>query len=159
MRHPFVPRRLIATLAFSMAVSRAAFAGPVPLDDDEMRAVAGQGVAIAVHLELNSGLLRGQAMDSRFTAGFDVNGTTTYAIAQNFGGVLDMLSITLDPSENASGQDYLAIGMPGLLGTQQFGVRAIGVQTDPNAALAASFGSLLLNGAATMTGQLNVWPK
>lgn len=136
-----------------------ALADKVPLSDEQLGAVAGKGVAILVHLELNSGLLTGQNIDSRLSAGFDVNGTTTYAIAQNFGGVLDLYGITLDPSTKPDGSGYLAIGMPFFLGAQQFGVRAIGVQTDLNAPINTSLGSILLNGTANMTGSLNLWAK
>ena len=136
-----------------------AFADKVPLSDDQLSAVAGKGVAIVVHLELNSGLLTGQNIDSRLSAGFDVGGTTTYAIAQNFGGVLDLFAVTLDPRTKADGSGYLSIGMPYYVGAQEFGVRAIGVQTDLNAPITSSLGSVLLNGTANMTGQLNLWAK
>lgn len=136
-----------------------ALADKVPLTDDQLGDVAGKGVAILVHLELNSGLLTGQNIDSRLSAGFDVNGVTTYAIAQNFGGVLDLFAVTLNPATKPDGSGYLAIGMPFFVGAQEFGVRAIGVQTDLNAPISTSLGSILLNGTANMTGQLNVWAK
>ncbi len=145
-----------AALALAAGLARAEKA---PLSDEELGAVAGKGVAILVHLELNAGLLTGQAIDSRVSAGFAVGGQTTYLVAQNFGGLLDLFAITLSAGTNAAGQDYLAIGMPSFIGAQEFGVRAIGVQTDPNATVTKSLGSLLLNGSGTMTGQLNVWPK
>ena len=131
------------------------------LSDAELRDVSGKGVAILVHLELNSGLLSGQPIDSRISAGFTVDSVTTYAIAQNLGGILDMFAITLDPTTRSGGSDYLAIGMPTYFAAQEFGVRALAVQTDASAAIptTSSQGSLLLNGVASMTGQLNVWPK
>jgi len=147
-------------LAWALALAALpAFADKTALSDDQLSDVSGEGIAILVHLELNSGLLTGQNIDSRLSAGFDVNGVTTYAIAQNFGGVLDLFAVTLDPSTKPDGSGYLAIGMPYFVGAQKFGVRAIGVQTDLNAPISASLGSLLLNGTATMTGQLNVWAK
>lgn len=145
-------------LALALACG-AAHAEKKPLDDDELGAVAGKGVSIAVHLELNSGLLTGQDIDSRISTGFKVDGVTTYAIMQNFGGILDMYAITLTPSGRANGADYLAIGMPVFLGATNFGVRAIGVQTDATGPINGSLGSLLFNGVASMTGQINVWPK
>jgi hypothetical protein len=151
-------------LAAAFATAAAAFAGgvhadTVPLSDDEMSGVAGKGVALFVDLELNAGLLTGQNMDSRVSAGFTVDGTTTYAIWQNFGGILDLFAITLDPRVTATGLNYLAIGMPNYFAAKDFGVRAIAVQTDPAAPVTSSLGSILLNGSANMTGQLNVWPK
>lgn len=151
-------RRLLLACSLALAAG-GAFAEKVPLTDEQLSAVSGKGIAILVHLELNSGLLTGQPIDSRVAAGFAVDGTTTYAIAQNFGGLLDMFAITLAPSGRTGGSDYLAIGMPAFLGAKDFGVRAIGVQTDASAPITNSLGSLLLNGTATMTGQLNVWAK
>lgn len=136
-----------------------AFADKVPLTDDQLATVSGKGVAILVHLELNAGLLTGQPIDSRLSAGFTVDGVTTYAIAQNFGGLLNLFAVTLDPSNMPDGSGYLAIGMPDYVSAREFGVRAIAMQTDPNGAITSSLGSLLLNGSANMTGQVNLWPK
>ena len=148
------------SIACSLALSAGcACAEKVPLTDDELSNVAGKGVTILVHLELNSGLLTGQPIDSRISAGFAVNGTTTYAIAQNFGGLLNLFAITLDPSTKPDGTGYLAIGMPDYVSAKDFGVRAIGVQTDLSGPINNSLGSLMLNGSANMTGQLNIWAK
>jgi hypothetical protein len=143
---------MLARLALSctLALTTAnACAEKVPLDDEQLRSVHGQGISIAVHLSLNTGV----------AAGFTNNGVTTYAIAQNFGGGLDLFSITIDPLVKPDGTGYLAIGLPSYLGAQDFGLHAIGVQTDPTAPVTSGLGSLLLNGSATMTGQLNVWAK
>ena len=136
-----------------------AFAEKTPLSDDELRGVAGKGISIAVHLVLNGGVLTGQPVDSRISAGFTVDGTTTYVIAQNFGGMLNLFNITLDQDTAPDGSGYISIGMPGIVQAKDFGVRAIGVQTGLDAPITNSLGSLLLNGSATMTGQLNVWAK
>ena len=147
-------------IACSLALAAGcACAEKVPLTDDELSNVAGKGVTILVHLELNSGLLTGQPIDSRISAGFAVNGTTTYAIAQNFGGLLNLFAITLDPSTKPDGTGYLAIGLPAYLSAQDFGAHALGVQTDATVPLTNSLGSLTLNGTAAMTGQLNLWAK
>jgi hypothetical protein len=151
---------LRALLACAIALSMgSAAAEKVPMTDEEMSVVAGKGISIVVHLELNGGLLTGQPIDSRVSAGFTVAGVTTYAIAQNFGGLLDLFAVTLDPRTKPDGSGYLAIGMPAFVGAKDFGVRAIGVQADPGAPITNSLGSLLLTGSATMTGQLNVWAK
>ena len=121
-----------------------------PLDDEALRSVNGQGISIAVNLNLNT---------NRVAAGFNVNGTTTYAIAQGFGGALQLFAITIDPLVKPDGTGYLAIGMPNYLAAQDFGVRAIGVQTDASAPITSSLGSILLNGSANMPGQLNLWAK
>jgi hypothetical protein len=150
--------RLALASLLALAAS-AAFADKKPLDDDQLRDVSGKGITIAVNLMLNGGLLTGQPVDSRLSAGFAVNGNTTYLIAQNFGGGLQLFAITIDPMTKPDGTGYLSIGMPSYLGAQEFGVRAIGVQTDANAPITSSLGSILLNGSANMTGQLNVWAK
>jgi hypothetical protein len=154
MRH----HRLIAAAVLA-ACSLAARADKVELSDDELSGVAGKGVAILVDLQINAGLLTGQNIDARISAGFTVDGTTTYAIAQNFGGILDMFAITLDPSINAAGLNYLSIGMPNYIAAKDFGVRALAVQTDATGPITSSLGGVLLNGSANMTGQLNLWPK
>jgi hypothetical protein len=152
-----LPRLALAcTLAFAAC---GAFAEKKPLDDDELRAVSGKGISIAVNLQLNAGAIGGSGADSRITAGFNVGGVTTYAIAQNFGGGLQLYSITIDPSVKPDGTGYLAIGMPGYVGAQDFGVHAIGVQTDASAPITGGLGSIVLNGSAAMTGQLNLWAK
>jgi len=143
------------TLACTLALASAgACAEKKPLDDDEMRAVSAKGISIAVNLNLNI---------NRVAAGFtntaNGNTTTTYAIAQGFGGALQMFAITVDPLNKPDGTGYLSIGMPSYFAAQDFGVRAIGVQTDATGALTGSLGSILLNGTATMTGQLNLWAK
>ena len=138
---------LACTLALAVPL---AYADKKPLDDEEMRSVNGQGISIAVNLNLNT---------NRFAAGFNVNGTTTYAIAQGFGGALQLFAITIDPLVKPDGTGYLSIGMPNYLSAQDFGVRAIGVQTDAAAPVTSSLGSILLNGSANMTGQLNLWAK
>ena len=158
MTPPLRPRLLLVA-AVLCACSLAARADQVALSDDEMSDVAGHGVAILVDLQINAGLLTGQNMDARISAGFTVDGITTYAIAQNFGGILDMFAVTLDPRVSAAGLNYLSIGMPYYIAAKDFGVRALAVQTDAGAPITSSLGGVLLNGSANMTGQLNVWPK
>ena len=157
--------RILATLprlALACALAAAApgaFAEKKALDDEELRGVSGKGIAIAVNLQLNTRQIAGTAPPSNISAGFNVGGVTTYAIVQNFGGGLQLYSITIDPSVKPDGTGYLAIGMPGYLNAQDFGIHGIGVQTDPNAPITSSLGSLTLNGTASMTGTLNLWPR
>ena len=157
--------RILATfprVALACALAAAApgaFAEKKALDDEELRGVSGKGIAIAVNLQLNTRQIAGTAPPSNVSAGFNVDGITTYAIVQNFGGGLQLFSITIDPSVKPDGTGYLAIGMPGYLNAQDFGIHGIGVQTDPNAPITSSLGSLTLNGTASMTGTLNLWPR
>ena len=153
-----MPHRLAIACGLALATS-CAFADKKPLDDEQLRSVSAKGIAIAVDLQLNTNAIAGTAPASNLSAGFVVAGTTTYAIVQNFGGGLQMFAVTLDPSVKPDGTGYLAIGMPAYLAAQDFGIHALGVQTDLNAPLTASLGSITLNGTAAMTGQLNVWAK
>jgi hypothetical protein len=146
-------------IAFGLALAAScAFAEKTPLDDEQLRSVSAKGITIAVNLQLNTNAIAGTAPASNISAGFVVGGTTTYAIVQNFGGGLQLFSIAIDPSTKPDGSGYLAIGLPGFINAQDFGIHALGVQTDANAPLTASLGALTLNGSASMTGQLNVWP-
>ena len=125
-------------------------AAPVALSDDELSSVSGRdGISLAVHLEL----------DSTLTAGFKVGGVTTYAVAQGLGGTLDLFTITLSVHSRPGGADYIDIGLPGFVGANQFGIKALGVQADPNAPVlqSASYGQLMLNGTASMTGHVLLW--
>ena len=150
-------QRLAIACSLALAAS-CAFAEKTPLDDEQLRAVSAKGITIAVNLQLNANAIAGTAPPSNIAAGFVVGGTTTYAIVQNFGGGLQLFSIAIDPSTKPDGTGYLAIGLPGFINAQDFGIHALGVQTDANAPLTGSLGALTLNGSASMTGQLNLWP-
>lgn len=143
--------RWLALLLLFSALHAAA--APVALSDEELAAVEGRdGVGLAVHLEL----------DSRLVAGFNVNGTTTYAVVHQLGGVADLVGLTLDVRHRPDGGgDYVDIGLPGFVGFKQFGVRGLSAQTDPLAPLApnANYGQLLLNGTGTMTGHVYLWAQ
>ncbi len=156
-RHP-LRHRLALACALALAAP-AAFADKKPLDDEQLREVSGKGIAIAVNLQLNTSAIAGTAPPSNIAAGFVVDGVTTYAIVQNFGGGLQLYSVTIDPSVKPDGSGYLAIGMPGYVNAKDFGIHALGVQTDAGAPVTSSLGAVILNGTASMTGQLNLWPK
>ncbi len=133
-------------------------AAPQAIDDAELATVVGRdGIGLAVHLEMNSALLDGADMDSRLTAGFKVHGMTTYAIAQNVGGVIDLFAMTLNVRKQPNGTDYIDLGLPFFVGVSQFGYRALSVQTDPVAPVTHDYGQLLLNGHMAMQGHLYLW--
>lgn len=140
-----------------------AHAAPAAMSDDDLASVCGQdGIGLAVHLELNSAAITDANGDSRLTAGFTVDGTTTYAVVHKLGGVLDLIGITLGVhTRTDGGGDYIDLGLPGFVGMKQFGFRALTAQTDPNAAItpSASYGQVLLNGTAAMTGHVFIWAQ
>lgn len=153
----------LLTLSIALLSTVAANAATVALSDDELSAVSGRdGLGLAVHLELNSALLNGATTDSRLMAGFKVDGTTTYAVVHNLAGVMDLIAVTLNVRNRPDGGgDYIDIGLPLFVGFKQLGFRSLAAQTDPFAAIApsASYGQLLLNGTATMTGHIYLWAQ
>lgn len=137
-----------------------AWAAPEPLDDLAMASVSGQdGIGFAVHLEMNSALLDGAVMNSRLLAGFTVDNVTTYAVALNVGGIIDMYAMTLNLRTRPDGGDYIDMGLPFFVGVSQFGFRALGVQTDPTAPITRNYGQLLLDGHAAMRGHVYLWAQ
>lgn len=163
----FILWRLLRTLILQCLVPvtmvcalGSAHAEPQPLDDSSMADVSGQdGIGFAVHLEMNSAAISAQDLTSRLMAGFHVDGQTTYAIAWNVGGIIDMFAMTMNLRSRPDGSDYMDIGLPFFVGVSQFGFRAFSVQTDPSAAISRNYGQLLLNGHAAMQGHLYLWAQ
>jgi len=152
-------RSALAAMAVCLthAVAQAA---PEPLDDGAMAEVSGQdGIGFAVHLEMNSAVLNGEALNSRLVSGFHVDGLTTYAVALNVGGIIDMYALTLNLRTRPDGSDYIDIGLPFFVGVGQFGFRALSAQTDPTAPITRSYGQLLLNGHTAMQGHVYLWAQ
>jgi hypothetical protein len=148
----------LCALVIGLSLLMLAHAEPKPMDDADMAAVTGQdGIGFAVHLEMNSAVLDGAEMNSRLTAGFNVNGLTTYAIALNVGGIIDMYAMTLNLRTRPDGGDYIDLGLPFFVGVSQFGYRALSAQTDPTGPITHNYGQLLLNGHVAMQGHLYLW--
>ena len=82
-------------------------------------------------------------------------------MVQNLAGVMDLIAVTVNVRSRADGSDYIDIGLPSFVGFKQFGFRALAAQTDPTAPIppSASYGQLLLNGTATMTGHVFLWAQ
>ncbi len=156
-RLAFEPCIVILLVACMPLVAHAA---PEPLDDQAMASVSGQdGIGFAVHLEMNSALLDGAVMNSRLLAGFTVDNVTTYAVALNVGGIIDMYAMTLNLRTRPDGGDYIDMGLPFFVGVSQFGFRALGVQTDPTAPITRNYGQLLLDGHVAMRGHVYLWAQ
>lgn len=148
-------------LCSMMFVAAVAQANPVPLEEQEMADVSGQdGIGFAMHLEMNSAVLSGADLNSRLTAGFEVDGLTTYAIALNVGGIIDMYAMTLNLRERPDGGgDYLDLSLPFFVGVDHFGFRALAAQTSATASIQNSYGQLLLNGYMNVRGHLYMWAQ
>jgi hypothetical protein len=138
----------------------AALAGPslkAALSDEELGGISGQaGIVLNAHLELNTGPIS----ENRISLGFKVGATTTYLLLNNLSGTLDLLGLTVravaGPAEVG---DVIEVTLPSFLGFKDFGVKAMGVQTDPLAPLANSLGQIQLNGSLQMQGQVLLWSR
>lgn len=141
-----------------------AVAEPVPLDNQDLSEVVGrEGISLYLHLEVNTSDTAMPFIGARFTRSFNVNGTTTYVSAQGLRGTLDLVGIAVDVSAHPGqpGGSYMDIGLPGLVAANQFGFRAFGVQTDPQAMVQPDqiLGGLILHGVGTQTGRFLVWAQ
>lgn len=139
----------------------AAGAAPLPLDDATLSEVRGAGLGVGVHLELNSALLTGAIPQPNLAAAFGDPAQPNYLVMYGVGGVLDLYAVTLNVVTAADGSSQLALGLPGFVGANTFGTRAIAVQSDPTAPMSAatSLGGLTLDGTGAMTGRLLVWAR
>ncbi|MCV2358098.1 hypothetical protein LNV08_03850 [Paucibacter sp. TC2R-5] len=127
------------------------------LSDEELGGVAGRGgIVLNAHLELNTAA----TSDNRVSLGFRVAGNTSYLLLHKLSGTLDLLGLTLQavagPAEIG---DVIQLTLPTFVGFKDFGVKAIGVQSDPLAPIAASLGQIQLNGSVQMQGQVLLWAK
>ncbi len=136
-------------------------AAPWLLDDAALSDVRGAGLGLGVHLELNSALLTGATPQPNLTAAFGDPAQPNYLVMYGVGGVLDLYAVTLNVVTAADGSSQLALGLPGFVGVNSFGTRAIAVQSDPTAPMSAatSLGGLTLDGTGAMTGRLLVWAR
>ncbi len=158
-------RRRGLALAMAIAVvlcggTATLHAEPQALDEVELAGVAGRdGIGFAVHLEINSAAIYGLDINSRLTAGFNVDGLTTYLVALNPGGIVDLFAMSLNLRTRPDGGDYVDLSLPTFVGVKDFGVRALSAQTDPRAPITNSYGQFLLNGHAAMQGHLYLWAQ
>lgn len=144
-------RHLLAGLALCLGAV-ATRAEPVAMDDEALSQVdGGDGISVAVHLQL----------DTTLAARFTVDGVPTYLMLHGLGGTLDLFTLTLDVRQRPDGADFIDIGLPSFLGASGFGFKALTVQTDPTLPPmpAASYGALSLDGTATVTGHIYLWGR
>ena len=130
-----------------------------PLDDDELSQVSARdGISFAAHVVLNDPTLVGAVSDSRLSLGFNGDGQNRYLVFKNVRGVVDMFAVSLGVLSRADGGgDYIAIGLPGYVRYTNFGFESLSVQTDPNAPVSGSLGSLNINGTVSLQGQVRLW--
>lgn len=159
-RTPLLLRNGLSTalLLTLVGVSRAA---PLALDDAALSEVRGAGFGVGVHLELNSGLLAGATPMPNLAAAFGDAAQPNYLVMYGVGGIMDLYAVTLNAVTASDGTSQLALGLPSFVGFDDFGVRAISVQSDPTAPLntAASLGGITLNGSGAMTGRVLLWAR
>ncbi len=154
-------RAVVIGVAVALCGGAAALhAEPQALDEAELASVSGRdGIGFAVHLEINSAAIYGLDINSRLTAGFNVDGLTTYLVALNPGGIVDLFAMSLNLRTRPDGGDYVDLSLPTFIGVKDFGVRALSAQTDPRAPITNSYGQFLLNGHAAMQGHLYLWAQ
>ncbi|MED5620503.1 DUF6160 family protein [Ideonella sp. BN130291] len=141
----------VALLLALLCCTLRAVAAPEALDDDALAEVHGQdGVSLFLHLEL----------DTSLNLGFKVDGRTTFAVLQGVGGTADLFGLTLDIGRRPDGLGtFIDVGLPAWVGFKDFGFRALGAQADPQTPItpATSYGQLLINGTANLTGHVYLW--
>jgi hypothetical protein len=142
----------------------AALAGPQPLADSELAAVRGaDGINLAIDLQLNQSTNNTNTNSDltinkgSLAIGQTVDGRTTYIVLNNVSGRIQMTSLGISANTADDGTNYVAIGLPGSVRFTNFGVDAIGVQSDPRAPVSDSLGRVTLNGDLSMQGQLRLW--
>lgn len=142
-----------------MCISVGAIAqGLAPLDDKDLAQISGgDGINFGTHLALNDPTLPGAINTGRFSIGFNVDGRTTYFVADNLSGTIDFFGLNLDVKKKPDGTDYVAIQLPEYVKFTNFGVEKMGVQTDPLAPITNSLGGVNLNGTLSMQGQFRFW--
>lgn len=148
-------------MALLLALTDAGWAAPQALDDTALSEVRGAGLGVGVHLELNSSLLTGATPMPNLAAAFGDSAQPNYLVMYGVGGIMDLYAVTLNAVTASDGTSQLALGLPSFVGFDDFGVRAISVQSDPTAPLnmANSLGGITLNGSGAMTGRMLMWPR
>ena len=142
--------------------------------DEDLSTVSGEdGVSISLHLEWNADALTSVDLtdSSSISITYYEHGATsdldrhTSMVFGGFGGILDMWALHIDARKGPAGVgDYVDVTLPTLVAFNQFGVRTVYAQsysgTDPATAPAptVNYGKWLLNGAATVTGNVYIWP-
>jgi hypothetical protein len=128
------------------------------LDDNDLAEVSGRdGVGFAAHIALNDPTLNGAVTDSRITAGFHVDGNTTYIVIKNPRGTIDISPMNLSARKKPDGSDYLALTLPETVRYGNFGFESLSVQSDPTAPVTESLGRVNINGTLNFQGQLRFW--
>lgn len=154
-------RMLVAALALAPFAAHSAVE---EVSDEALSEVSGaQGIEIQLHLELN---LKSQTevdiskMTSISLGFFDASKTqNTYLVFQGFGGIFDLWGLGIDAQAGPAGVgDVVNVTLPSLVTFKDFGLRALYATTDLNVQPTASYGKWILNGAATVTGNVYIWP-
>lgn len=147
-----------------LVIPFAAHSAVEELSDEALSEVSGaDGVTIDLHLEWNANALTAVDLSkmSSISIGFYDAGSDqhTYLAFQGFGGVFDMWGLKIDAEAGPVGVgDVVNVTMPALVAFKDFGVRSVYATTDLNAEPKSSYGKWILNGAATVTGNVYVWP-
>lgn len=127
-------------------------------DEDLSLVSAADGVTINFILQWNPNRTEVD-LASSVSIGFYEKSQWTYWVMHGFGGVMEFWGLKIDARKGpADVGDYVEITMPAYVGFENFGVQAMSVQNDPKVAPTTSYGQWYLNGSATVTGSVYIWP-
>lgn len=153
--------RCFAIGALSLTLVGVSHAAVEEVADEDLSLVsAADGVTINFILQWNPNRTEID-LSSSVSIGFyekarDLN---TYWVMHGFGGVMEFWGLKIDARKGpADVGDYVEITMPSYVGFENFGVQAMSVQNDPKVAPTTSYGQWYLNGSATVTGSVYIWP-
>jgi hypothetical protein len=131
-------KALLPLLPLMLCLSGPARAGDMkPLDDEALGQVS--------------------ARDGRMSMGFGGDGAYRYVVLKNVRGVVDLVGVHIDVAKKPDGADYVAVTLPGYVKFTNLGFESLSVQSDPLAPVTSSMGSVNINGAMNMQGQLRIW--
>ncbi|HET8869378.1 MAG TPA: DUF6160 family protein [Aquabacterium sp.] len=153
--------RAVAVAGACLSCAGSALAAVEELHDEDLSAVTGaDGVRIDLHLEWRPNRTEVE-LSSAISVGFyeaqrDLN---TFIVMRGFGGVVDFWGLAIDARAGpADVGDYIDVTLPAYVGFDHFGFQSLSAQNDKNAVPTYNYGQWLLNGSATVTGNVYIWP-
>ena len=153
--------RIFATLALIAGFGSHAYGAVEELADEDLSTVSGgEGITINFILQWNPNRTEID-LSSKVSIGFydKTADQKTFWIMNGFGGVIEFWGLKIDARTGpADVGDYVELTMPAYVGFENFGAQAVSVQTNDKIAPTTSYGQWYLNGSATVTGSVYIWP-
>lgn len=154
--------RMVAAIALVVGFAGHASAAVEEVADEDLSTVSGgEGITITFMLQWNPNRTDID-LSSKVSIGFvDTSAVAkeTFLIMNGFGGGISFWGLKIDARTGpADVGDYVEVTMPAYVGFDNFGAQAVSVQNDPKVAPTSSYGQWYLNGSATVTGSVYIWP-